>query len=610
MSLSRSLVAAVGAVLFISPLRAEPLSVRWAADTRPIRPSDAALKAVDAMANRQNLIRAEPQGDTTAIGCDERTSVVVVASPDGDGARILVVAIGPDATEAERLRDAVRVHVLDGKPTPKPSTTSQPRDIRRKSVAPVVHVGVATLNRPKADFERIARASMGREGLTVSPEDGSPLIGTGPDGVGVAFYDPLDGNQGRLTVIGAAEQGALAEHLRNAVRGDVVNGVRGPTTFGYGHLAPARGAAVRRPVLVIELRDPARPAPPHDPAYYDQFLFGLDASWGRSINGYYSAVSDGRFTWAKAAILGPYPVTGLEKLSAASETEARQLAIQMAAERGKFNFAAYDTNHDGTVDATELCIVVLDNLGGTAGAFWRMPPMKLGNPAVTVAVPVIHVHPQTSFATWCHEMMHSIGAVDVYGPLDSSEFKLNTRLTLMGPTIFPGNDDKQTFYLDPWHRMQFGWVPPRVHDLRGAGAVTLEAQQTAGRATVLAKQPLLLYDPWRGPDEFFLVEFRSKTHRGGGYDADVASTGVVIWQVQQDAKKGLAQVPSAHDRGVKVSALLSRGAPGWEEGGTRAWTDASGPVTLRWIDGTNVGTRLRVGKVADDGGSVTVSWSR
>ena len=119
--------------------------------------------------------------------------------------------------------------------------------------------------------------------------------------------------------------------------------------------------------------------------------------------------------------------------------------------------------------------------------------------------------------------------------------------------------------------------------------------------------------PWHhhdDEDEFFLVEFRSRTHRGGGYDADVASTGVVIWQVKQDAKKGLAQVPSSRDRGVKVAALLSRGAPGWEEGGTRAWTDANGPVGLKWIDGTDTGTRLRVGPVSADGGNVTVSWDR
>lgn len=599
---TRLLAGAALAVALAGHASAQPLAAQWGSDTRPLKPADAVMKAIDSMIHQLNFIHAERQGEFTAVGWDEKDTVIVTAVPDGNGSRIVVFAAGADAKTAERLRNTVRTHVFEGKLTPGTPAKYQTTDTRRKAADPGLHVGITTLNHTKAEFDRLGQASMAREGLTTKFEDNNTtLVGTGPDGIAVAFYDPQGDKKGRLTVFGVSNKGNTAEHLRNVIRGDLVNGIDGPASFGYGHML----ASGRRPLLLIELKDPAKPAGKHDAAYYDKLLFGTT---GNTVSGYYTANSSGRFGWTKAGILGPYSVDKLDKLT---EDQVGQTAIRLAAEKGKFNFAAFDANKDGTVDGKELCIVVVNNLGTEAGAGRGVSPVKVGSPAVTVAVGnIVHMNPQAGFATWNHEICHHLGAVDAYGPWDPKLFKLNNNLTLMAGTITGTLDDPMIFHLDPWHKMQFGWESPRLFDATRPGSATLDAQQTGGPATMTAKRPLLLYDPARGPNEFFLIEFRSSTFKGGGYDKNVASTGVIVWHVKQKADKTLDLVTSDQDKKIQVLALFSRGAPKWEMGGGQAWTDANGPAALKWLDGTATGTKLKVGKVAPDGGSVTVHWDR
>ncbi len=602
---ARTLIAFAATVGFAAPIAAQSLAAQWGADTRPLKPADACMKAVDSMAHQLNFIRAERQGDFTAVGWDEKDTVIVTAVPDGDGSRIVVFAASLDGKEAERLRNVVRTHVFTGKLTPGTPAKHQTKNTRRKAADPGLHVGITTLNHSKADFDRMAQKSMAREGLTTKFEDNNTtLVGTGPGAIAVAFYTPQGANRGRLTVFGVSNKGNLAEHLRNAIRADLVNGIDGSAAFGGGRMATAaNGATARRPLLLIELKDPTKPAGKHDASHYDRLLFGTA---GNSVNEYFLANSNARFGWTKAGILGPYTVDKLGKLT---EDQLGQAAIRLAAEKGKFNFAAFDANKNGTVDGKELCVLVVNNLGASSGAGRGVSPVKVGSPAVTVAVgDVVHMNPQAGFATWNHEICHHLGAKDGYGPWDPKLFKLNNNLTLMAGTITGTLDDPMIFCLDPWHKLQFGWVPPRIHDLGRPGSANLNAQQVGGLSTVAAKQPVLLYDPVRGPNEFFLVEFRSQTYKGGGYDANVASTGVIVWHVRQKADKSLDLVPSDQDKKVQVLALFSRGAPKWEMGGGQAWTEANGPVALKWLDGAATGTKLRVGKVAADGASVSVSW--
>jgi hypothetical protein len=96
----------------------------------------------------------------------------------------------------------------------------------------------------------------------------------------------------------------------------------------------------------------------------------------------------------------------------------------------------------------------------------------------------------------------------------------------MGPSY---SGDK-TFHLDPWHKMMFGWVRPRVVDIRTSGWDLLDAAQL-GHAN---DEILLLYDPSRGTSEFFLAEFRTNRY---GYDTGTTGEGLAVWNVALDGNR-------------------------------------------------------------------------
>ena len=83
--------------------------------------------------------------------------------------------------------------------------------------------------------------------------------------------------------------------------------------------------------------------------------------------------------------------------------------------------------------------------------------------------------------------------------------------------------------------MQFGWTQPRIHSLNSSGTTSLQAAQVDDGYL----GPIILYDPNRGTDEFFMLEYRTRTVTGygPGYDQHVAGNGMVIWHVLHDANK-------------------------------------------------------------------------
>ena len=67
---------------------------------------------------------------------------------------------------------------------------------------------------------------------------------------------------------------------------------------------------------------------------------------------------------------------------------------------------------------------------------------------------------ETSFTNIVHELSHLLGAIDLYG-----SNCLSQNVSLMGCTAYPNPDDRQSYHLDMWHKMQLGWVRPRVRSL-------------------------------------------------------------------------------------------------------------------------------------------------
>jgi M6 family metalloprotease-like protein len=292
-------------------------------------------------------------------------------------------------------------------------------------------------------------------------------------------------------------------------------------------------------------------------------------------------------------------------------TRQTRQAVRAAAAAG-FDFARYDRNGDGTLQPEELQILLIGsgravvNGGATRG----IGAIPIPGRALTIAGrQVCGMGEDVSISTITHELAHTLGTVDLYGASG-----LNQNLTLMGATIFGGIDDRQTFHLDPWHRLRLGWTEPRVRMIGGAGgSAELVAPQAGGITLTEAKRPLLLVDPERYDvrtrrGEYFLVEFRASS--AGGYDANSGVRGVVVWQVSTTSDGGVEIIPSLTvPRGIDAS-VNTFGAPSGTRGGRGTWSQSDGRISLRYRDGTDARIVLRVSALQSTGNGAYVEWSR
>lgn len=352
-----------------------------------------------------------------------------------------------------------------------------------------------------------------------------------------------------------------------------------PELFGYKR----NEASGNRPLLLIyrHLRTPSAGADASNTlAFYDQFVFGPGA---RTIPGYFTASSHGKFTFYRA---GAVEITD----SSTAPTDAR--AIELAGAAG-FNFNTYDRNGDGTVTTDELAILVISQDGVTCAQSRGVACTRPPGSTVNVCPYASFVGGLGNFSTIAHELAHHLGLLDLYGPGAA----WNTRATLAAGTCAAGNDTN-SYHLDPWHKMAFGWIEPRIVSMREPGAVeTLYAPGAWGTYAYYGKRPVLLFDPQRTTNEFFLLEFR---RRDGSYDAQVSDNGVAIWHVRLDDSLRPADVRWNADSDPELEHRLANNVymapggtlgPGWGQ----FWDATHGDVPLRWENGSSSGVVVRVG---------------
>ncbi|MDR7476070.1 MAG: hypothetical protein QN175_13845 [Armatimonadota bacterium] len=308
--------------------------------------------------------------------------------------------------------------------------------------------------------------------------------------------------------------------------------------FGFGRM---NGRGQRR-LLVILATYPGHPAFRLSRKEYDDLIFNF-LRQQPSVNGYVLNNSSGRFLWTRAGegIVGPLAMSTDD---AGLRLEDRMLRVEAAAVRSGFNFGQFDANCDGQVTSEELGILIISlrtsppaaaRRGGSAGLRLRLTPRvcfsRGAGSQAAISCGVSQVEQNASFTTMVHELTHQLGAIDLYGA-----HCLNSRVSLMSCT---GDGPLDSYHLDPWHKLQLGWSEPRIYSLRSSGSVLLPAANLAR-----ADAPAILYDPVRGPQEFFILEYRSRANSGGlVYDGQVSGNGLAIWHVLQDPAKQPVLIP-------------------------------------------------------------------
>lgn len=302
--------------------------------------------------------------------------------------------------------------------------------------------------------------------------------------------------------------------------------------FGYGH----KLARSSWPTLVIMVDFEDGKFPNNNTNYWDRFVFKRTNS-PPGIGTYFGEVSLDRFAFIRGGTIRITESVTNRWQGWRNRTETDGLAdlnyhsnlMHQAIASGQFDFAAYDFNGNGYVTADEMLILLLiaDEGGGTRNAGKVRPPGHSVGWSGTVSTG--NVTRWDWFAVIAHELSHLLGAVDLYG-IWGTDQDLNVGLSLMG-----SGTTAQPTHLDPWHKMQLGWCEPRIRSLRAGGTDVMPCAQL-GRVDA----PILYYDPDRGDQEFWLLEYRTQNSSANNYFENGmgnGTNGMLLWHVFQDPNK-------------------------------------------------------------------------
>lgn len=250
-----------------------------------------------------------------------------------------------------------------------------------------------------------------------------------------------------------------------------------------------------------------------------------------------------------AGAIGPFTYDNalIDNQPQVGERIRESIVDQMAAQG--FDFASFDRigggtdglQPDGKITNDELIVAFME-AGGRSGAERGLRANPEGGchrpPGVAVELCIrIPSASQANFEILVHEIAHSIGAIDLYG---SGSAPCRNRFVSLMDCSRGGRNTRAT-HLDPWHKLNLGWETAASYRLNEPGACVQMGHQASSSG-----DPVILWDPERGMDEYFILENRS----GASYDRlPNGAAGIFAWRVQI-AENGLpAFGPARIDEG-------------------------------------------------------------
>ncbi|WP_421799257.1 hypothetical protein [Haliscomenobacter sp.] len=268
-------------------------------------------------------------------------------------------------------------------------------------------------------------------------------------------------------------------------------------------------------------------------------------------------------------------------------------AVRMA--DNEFNFKAYDLNKDGVLSPNELAIIIIIPQNGPFGTK-RSFPVVVGRQIpdeayLTVDGVQIHALSEAyignpiSLGTAAHELAHLIfNADDMYfnfvQPYAAGPYSLM---------------DQATSHLDPFHKLKLGWLNPKV--VKSDGWYEVKDIATSFEA-------LILYDPKRGSDEYFIIENRWK---GTSYNKLQPFFGIAIWHIIEN--------PAIFNNlpcplGVNPNDWVKMEYNNWGRRSIRMIRPIYGPP-IHWElwDGTNKTTGYDISPLNNTPGQVNLQWA-
>lgn len=205
-------------------LNAEPVSISCGADFRRASAEECARKAM-AVLIKEKFIRAGIDEDGGVSGVNEHTAVKVVTLPFRDGVNIIVVAGGANDKEAERLRNVIRTHILEGPDDPDAPKQHQAADADRKPFAGKLSLGIEQRNvlSTVRFFAQAATIVMEKNGMKTHQPSPAMVFGGNAQGTACIFAVPGPNEVNvRIGVAVISDDSKEADRLQSVLRAGAV----------------------------------------------------------------------------------------------------------------------------------------------------------------------------------------------------------------------------------------------------------------------------------------------------------------------------------------------------------------------------------------------------
>lgn len=357
-----------------------------------------------------------------------------------------------------------------------------------------------------------------------------------------------------------------------------------------------------RKVLVI-LWDPHRPTDPAPAkSVVENLLFGPKPS----VADYFLENSGGRMKLESAGVLGWYdaalPASYYWGPADAGDSNGdgwinphvQKWAEAIRDADPQFNFAAYDANGDGFLSPDELGILIVIPQNSPFGTMrWavgrEVPPQDLIVDGVKIGyITEAYLGAPPSLGLVAHELSHLLlGTGDMYFGFFQPY--------AAGPYSIMDQSPNNPGHLDPLYKARLGWLTPRIVSSNGWYRLgDIETRQEA----------LILYDPLRGGQEYFVVENR---WGGNSYDSVLPYKGLAVWHMIEDpAVYGTLPAPPS----VDPAKWNSISAGDWARRGLRMIRPIYGPPynTALW-DGSTAQTGYDLLSTDSNPNHVTLKWA-
>ena len=489
--------------------------------------------------------------------------------------------------------------------------------------------------------------------LTLTQPDGTTLRARLRGDEWQHWMETLDGRIIEQDANGEWVTKGIAPPPLNRSRRDRAMAVGGPQ-----RAVPSLGAA-HLPVLCANFSDTSTSYTAGD---FDSLLFQGSAS----MSAHYAEGSYGKFSvdgapsgvggWYTAAQNHDYYGTND---AAGNDEYAATLVIEAvnAADAAGYDFGGYDADNDGYVDVVAIVHQGTDEAAGGPSTdiwshSWNLASAQINGdgsgPVTTSSGKIVNsyiIQPEhqlngdiETIGVYCHEYGHALGMPDFYDYTSRSSGL--GRWSVMAGGGSNGNSGDMPAHMDAWCKVQLGWVAPTVATTSIIGAPAPQ---------VLDNE--VIYQVFAGASttEYYLIENRQQV----GFDAALPGAGLLIYHVDDtqtsndnpwypgntnwgNYRVALEQADGLWELDQSPFAAGDVGDPYPGSTGNRAYDDTSTPTATLYDDslfplvvrnisasGANmtldiVDTQAPLAPRSisafdtpgDEGGSVTVSWSR